>query len=109
MSIYDLKYMNPDRRLNNWFIRKNKKTGQLDLYPMFDNEMILGFDNDLNDGKLSEETLEKEDYIDEVSLQGNKCTGCVIYTNNKAATYITCENEYTTKTDVDFKNICHLN
>jgi len=61
MAIYDLKYMNPDRRLNNWFIRKNKKTGQLDLYPMFDNEMILGFDNDLNDGKLSEETLEKED------------------------------------------------
>ena len=61
MAIYDLKYMNLDRRLNNWFIRKNKKTGQLDLYPMFDNEMILGFDNDLNDGKLSEETLEKED------------------------------------------------
>lgn len=60
-------------------------------------------------GYIKLETLEKEDYIDEVSLQGNKCTGCVIYTNNKAATYITCENEYTTKTDVDFKNICHLN
>lgn len=61
MMLYDLKYMNPDRRLNNWFIREDKKTGQVDLYPMFDNEMILGFDYDLQGNRLSEESLDEED------------------------------------------------
>lgn len=61
MSVYDLKYMNPDRRIVNWFIREDMKNGQIDLYPMFDNEMILGFNEDLDEGELSEEELELKD------------------------------------------------
>lgn len=50
-----------------------------------------------------------EEYTDEVSLQGTECTGCVIFTNNKPKAYLICGEGYTTKTDVDFRNICNLN
>lgn len=61
MMIYDLKLLNPDRNLGNWFIRRNRKTGEIDLYPMFDNEMILGFDRDIEDenGEVLENNLEE--------------------------------------------------
>ena len=49
MTIFDLKFGNFDRGINNWFIRKNKKTGEMELYPMFDNEAILGFTDDILD------------------------------------------------------------
>ena len=50
MTVFDLRFGNFDRGLNNWFIRQNKKTGKMELYPMFDNEAILGFTDDvLND------------------------------------------------------------
>ena len=49
MLMFDLKFGNYDRGLNNWILRKNKKTGELDLYPMFDNEAILGFADEVLD------------------------------------------------------------
>ena len=51
MVVYDIKLLNPDRGLENWFIRQNKSTKAIDLYPMFDNEMILGFDDDISYSK----------------------------------------------------------
>lgn len=60
-------------------------------------------------GYITLDTLEIEDYIDEVSLQSVDCGGCIIYTNNKPEAYLTCQNKYTTKTDVDFKSICKIN
>ena len=58
MVVYDIKLLNPDRGLENWFIRQNKSTKAIDLYPMFDNEMILGFDDDISYSKtLSNEKL----------------------------------------------------
>ena len=58
MLVFDIKFMNPDRTLENWFIRKNMKTGEIDLYPMFDNEMILGFNEDVPKKEFSEEEIE---------------------------------------------------
>ena len=49
MTVFDLQFGNFDRGLNNWFLRKNKLTGELDLYPMFDNEAILGFTDEIPD------------------------------------------------------------
>lgn len=70
MMIYDIKLLNTDRGLSNWFIRKNQKTGEIDLYPMFDNERILGFDNDIEEGEseLSENDLKKENNIRELGI-----------------------------------------
>lgn len=61
MLIFDLKFMNADRSQENWHIRKNKKTGQYDLYPMFDNAAILGFEDEKDSENISEEALEKID------------------------------------------------
>ena len=47
MIIFDLKFGNFDRGLNNWYLIKDKKTGRIDLYPMFDNEAVLGFTDDI--------------------------------------------------------------
>lgn len=47
MTVFDLRFGNFDRGLNNWFIRQNRKTGSMELYPMFDNEAILGFTDDV--------------------------------------------------------------
>ena len=61
MLIFDLELLNPDRGLENWFIRQNTQTKAIDLYPMFDNEMILGFDREITDSELSSEQLKYED------------------------------------------------
>jgi len=44
MMIFDIKFLNPDRDFYNWLIREDNKTGKIDLYPMFDNAAILGFE-----------------------------------------------------------------
>lgn len=43
MTVFDLKFGNYDRKLENWILRHNTHTGVIDLYPMYDNEAILGF------------------------------------------------------------------
>lgn len=60
MLVYDLKLLNPDRGFANWFIRQNTQTKETDLYPMFDNEMILGFNKPSYDNDLTEEDIKSE-------------------------------------------------
>lgn len=60
MIVFDFKFLNTDRMVNNWMLRKDTKSGILDMYPMFDNEEILGFDMNLEDGEtFSREQIEK--------------------------------------------------
>ncbi len=63
MLVYDLKLLNPDRGLENWFIRQDIETKETDLYPMFDNEMILGFNTEISDKIINtfENQLKSED------------------------------------------------
>ncbi len=58
MTVFDLKFGNFDRKENNWLLRINKQNGKYDLYPMFDNEAILGFANDEPEN-LSDENIER--------------------------------------------------
>lgn len=44
MMIFDLKFANYDRGRDNWMLRHSMATGEFSLYPMYDNEAILGFD-----------------------------------------------------------------
>jgi prepilin-type N-terminal cleavage/methylation domain-containing protein len=61
-------------------------------------------------GYIKLETLVNSDYIEDVSLQGNDCKGCVIFTDNKAEAYLVCAGDsYETDTNVNFKNTCNLN
>ncbi|MGN1330090.1 MAG: hypothetical protein ACI4VN_01970 [Clostridia bacterium] len=59
MIIFDIKVLNSDRTLENWLIRKNKTTGEIDLYPMFDNSAILGFEENVPPETEGEEEYEK--------------------------------------------------
>ena len=61
MLVFDLKFLNADRDLSNWLMRADKRSGQIDLYPMFDNAAIVGFDYEMEDirGK-SIENMDKE-------------------------------------------------
>lgn len=45
MMVYDIKFINADRVADNWMLREDTKTGEFDMYPMFDNASILGFAN----------------------------------------------------------------
>ena len=58
MMMYDIKFGNTDRLTTNWFVRKNLTTGKIDLYPLFDNEGILGFPDKIPE-ILDEETIKK--------------------------------------------------
>lgn len=58
MTVFDLQFGNFDRGLNNWFIRRNKITGAMDLYPMFDNEAILGFTDEIPEDMSYQEIAE---------------------------------------------------
>lgn len=66
MIIYDLKFMNPDRDETNWMLRENNETGEIDIYPLFDNSEILAFGKNLNKNQtFSESEIEKidEEYV----------------------------------------------
>ncbi len=61
-------------------------------------------------GYISLSTLINEEYIEDVTLQGEDCNGCVIFTNNNPKAYITCkDNSYETETSVNWKSICNIN
>lgn len=45
MIVYDIKFGNYDRGRNNWQLVQDRSSKKIDLYPMFDNEAILGFDS----------------------------------------------------------------
>ena len=46
MMIYDIKFVNSDRDNKNWYIRINNRTGEIDLYPLFDNASIFASERD---------------------------------------------------------------
>lgn len=59
MIVFDFKFLNTDRTIDNWMLRRDTKTGVIDLYPMFDNEGVLGFDINLEKGQtFSREQIE---------------------------------------------------
>lgn len=43
MCIFDLKFANRDRHDDNFGLKVNQATNEIDFYPLFDNEQILGF------------------------------------------------------------------
>lgn len=53
MIMFDCKFGNYDRNTENWMLIKDKTTGVYDLYPLFDNEAILGFDRNIDDFRIS--------------------------------------------------------
>lgn len=60
-------------------------------------------------GYVNLQSLVNDDYIEEVSLEGESCTGCVIYTSNKAKAYLVCGEDYFTESSTNYKTICNLN
>lgn len=65
--------------------------------------------NNKYNGYVTLDTLVGNEYIDEISVQGQNCNGCVIFTENKGKAYLTCGEQYESKTDVNFKSICNVN
>lgn len=65
--------------------------------------------NNKYNGYVTLNTLVGIDYIDEISVQGEDCNGCVIFTENKGKAYLTCGQMYESKSDVDYKSICNIN
>lgn len=66
MLVYDLKFTNPDRDEENWMLIENKKTGEIGLYPLFDNASILGFGKNINTNQtFSEDEITKinDEYV----------------------------------------------
>lgn len=43
MVIFDCRFGNYDRNLDNWLLYENIDTKEISLYPLFDNEVVLGF------------------------------------------------------------------
>lgn len=64
-------------------------------------------ENKKYNGYISLDDLVNNEYMDEVSLDGSKCKGCIIYTDNKAEAYITCDN-YETPADIHFQSRCNI-
>ena len=46
MLVFDIKFTNADRGGDNWMLIENSLTGEIELYPMFDNAASLGFEED---------------------------------------------------------------
>ena len=58
MITFDVRFGNFDRGIENWLFKRNKKTGAYSLYPMFDNEAILGFSAYNVDAQKSNEFIQ---------------------------------------------------
>lgn len=71
MLVFDIKFTNADRGGDNWMIIENSITGEIELYPMFDNAASLGFEED-NVPNESDEAKYQE-IIDEYD-KSRKCS-----------------------------------
>ena len=49
MCVFDLMFANRDRNDENFGVKVNQLTNEIDFYPLFDNEQILGMQEDKND------------------------------------------------------------
>ena len=56
MIMFDCKLGNYDRTLENWMIYQDALTQRISMYPLFDNEAVLGFDEPIFEG---EDTLKE--------------------------------------------------
>lgn len=65
--------------------------------------------NNKYNGYVTLDTLVGIEYIDEISVQGESCNGCVIFTENKGKAYLSCGEMYESKSDVNFKSVCNIN
>lgn len=54
MIMFDCRYGNYDRNIDNWMLYQNKDNGEVELYPAFDNECFLGFDEYLSKFQVPE-------------------------------------------------------
>ena len=52
MCIFDLKFANRDRHDENFGVKVNQRTGEIDFYHLFDNEQILGMQEEQKDVAL---------------------------------------------------------
>lgn len=57
-------------------------------------------------GQINLKTLINEGYIDDVSVQGHDCNGCVVFTNSEPEAYLSCGEVYSTN---NVGNICNTN
>ncbi len=90
MMVYDIKFTNADRDSENWKIRKNSKTGEIDLYPMFDNAAILGFER-----KIIIKNNNPKEYEKEIKE----------YDNERVSSIITPALEMQEEVDEDYKTV----
>ena len=62
MIMFDCKFGNYDRGLPNWMLYEDGKTSEIKLYPLYDNEAVLGFDH-------REITEDSEEIIQDLKYQ----------------------------------------
>lgn len=72
MCIFDIKFANRDRHEDNFGLKVNSLTGEINFYPLFDNEQILG---------MQEERSSVEKYLNNPkayqTFKRNELTSCI--------------------------------
>lgn len=76
MCIFDLKFANRDRHDENFGLRINQTTTEIDFYPLFDNEQILGFQED--EVNVKKYLSSEEDYD---KFKKRDLTSCIGFPN----------------------------
>lgn len=67
------------------------------LYPLSGNTCTLTRNNDFTySGTISLATLVSANYIENVKLNNDTCTGCIVFTNNDAFVHLKCGERETT-------------
>ena len=59
MMIFDIRFVNSDRDHKNWLLRENKKTGEISMYPLYDNASVLASENLEDSEHLTQEQAEE--------------------------------------------------
>ena len=68
MIMFDCRFGNYDRRIDNWMLYQDGQTGEIKMYPMFDNEAILGVDTKIDNFRSNLHQLSSEEKVDEDNL-----------------------------------------
>lgn len=71
MLVFDIKFTNADRGRDNWMLIENSLTGEIELYPMFDNAASLGFEEDKV--PVEKDKLKYQEIIDKYD-RSRKCS-----------------------------------
>ncbi len=73
MCIFDIKFANRDRHSSNFGLKINQLTNEIDMYSLFDNEQILGFQENKSD--IIKYLTEEEQYQKFKSEELTSCIG----------------------------------